>query len=453
MRSAILCALAACSHAPPADGSDAAGSPDACSPPALAIPLEMLVGHNTSAYAQYDQAHFPTNFGTSTWVTQAGATMPVDPTDADLSLNPVTPGHVSGADVHTLVPSRPDLRWFAHVVPWFSPTATNHIHIGLDNNSGAWVAAMLADVERRGFDGIVIDWYGQDSYVDQVTRLVQQQLAAGTSNLTFIVMADKGIAGLSESVLEQQIHYLETQYFGDAHYEHDGGKPILMFFGVMDTIGAPAMATAKSHTAAAVWVVQGTGALGDAWVDQTFDWVHDWHTGPSATDPYNTAGVKAYYAAVRAQSKHAFGGISGGFDGMLTNTIAWSKGKYLPRGDGACLIENATQTDAVIPANVTRMQYVTWDDWEEGSAGEPGIENHVAVAATRDGSQLQWSITGDERTIDHYAIYATDGTSAAALGTVPAGTHAFDLGCGAASAMVIAVGKPMIRDHASNVVP
>lgn len=106
--------------------------------------------------------------------------------------------------VHTLVPSRPDLRWFAHLVPWFGPS--NHINIGLVSNSDGYIAAMLTDMMDRGFDGLVVDWHGQNSYVDQATLLIQQHLRANPNNtFKLILMMDKGIPNLSASVLSAQI--------------------------------------------------------------------------------------------------------------------------------------------------------------------------------------------------------------------------------------------------------
>ncbi|MGE5180923.1 MAG: hypothetical protein ACM31C_02625 [Acidobacteriota bacterium] len=457
----LVVLLAACgSHAgAAADAGDAAAA-DACTAPAYDVSLAERMAHDTSANPAYDRAHFAANFGSATWISQAGATIAVDPDRADMSLNPVTPGHVSSVDVHTLIPSRPDLRWFAHSVPWFKPGGGNHIDIGIDSNSDAYVAAMIEDMKRRGFDGVVVDWYGQNSYEDLATRRMQAYLDAHPQlAFSLILMMDKGIANLSASVLEQQIAYVDQQYFHDPHYEREGGKPILMFFGVEAVLGATAMAQVKAATGnAQVWVVQGAGSLASAWVDQSFDWSHDYHDGPSATDPYDLAGVAAYYAAIGKTAKQAFGSLSAGFDGTLTRTVSWSQGKYLPRGDGACLVRWAATIDGVIPANVTRMQWVTWSDWEEGTAVEPGVESAIALAAAIDGDHLAWTVSGGggEPTIDHYEIYATeDGERAALVASVAAGTHELPLAslpcglAGDAELVVIAVGKPMIRDHAS----
>jgi hypothetical protein len=430
--------------------------------PAFAVTLASLTNHNTSASATYDESHFAANFGTKSWVSQAGATVTVDPTRLDMSMNPVTPGHVSSMNVHTLIPSRPDLRWFAHVTPWFRTSGGSHIDIGLNNDSTAYVQAMVTDMRNRGFDGLIVDWYGKGSFEDSVTLLIQQYLATLPAGaFKFIVMMDKGISGLSQSVLQTQVEYVQSQYIPDPNYELEAGQPILMFFGVDTALGGTAMAAVKSATGGKmVWVTQGAGTLSSSWVDQCFDWTHDYHDGDVAADPYNLGGVKGFLTSVATSTKNAFGSMVAGFNGTLTKSVGWSEGKYLPRGSGACLVQGAKTIDAAIPANVTRMQWVTWSDWEEGSEVESGVENDVTVTASVKGSTLSWSYTsgtGDESTIDHYEVYASaDGVNAADLGSVPAGTHSFDLGstgCLASGAPyrleVVAVGRPSIRDHSS----
>jgi hypothetical protein len=472
----LLVALAACGDTTSAqpDASTDASTDAPLDAPAFDAPTDSapscaanvdvasLSAHNTSAFAQYDQAHFPANFGATTWVSQSGATIPIDPTKVDLSVNPVTPGHVSNVSVHTLLPSRPALRWFAHITPWFrAGGGGGHIDIGLQYDSDAYVQSMVDDMRRRGFDGVIVDWYGQGSYSDSVTLRMQKYIATlGTHAFTFVIMMDKGISGLSSSVLQQQVQYVQTQYFVDPNYELEGAQPILMFFGVDAALGSATMASVKAATGGKmVWVVQGTGSLGDAWVDEVFDWTHDYKSGPSTTDPYNLAGVKSFYAAMSGSTKKAFGSMVAGFDGTLTKTVSWSKGKYLPRDSGACVVQWAKTIDAAIPSNVTRMQWATWSDWEEGTEIEAAVENDASVTASLAGSTLSWTVktgTGDESTIDHYEVYASaDGVKATDLGSVPAGTHqldlstACDLAKGPVHVFVDAVGKATIRDHLS----
>jgi hypothetical protein len=425
------------------------------------VTLASLTNHNTSAYAAYNEGNFAANFGTTSWINQNGATMPVDPTQMDESLNPITPGHVSKMDVHGLIPSRPDLRWFAHATPWFG--TSSHINIGLTNNTTSYVAAMINDMKNRGFNGVVIDWYGSTDGTDGVTQKIKSYLSSLAGNtFRYIVMVDKGVkGGTGTNNLQAQIQYCQSQYFNDPNYEHEpltNGLPILMFFGVRSAVGATAMAAMKAYTGGnMVWVEQGTGYLSESWEDECFEWTDGFDTGVNASDPFNLSAVTSDFSTIRTSGKKAFGAMCARFNGTLTKSVSWSLGKYLPCSNGLCEIERAASINSAIPADMTRMQWPTWSDWEEGTQVEGGIENDFALTAqVNTANLLSWTITGgDERTIDHYEVYASmDGVNAAFLGSVVVGTHQFNVGTaglasGSYQLYVDAVGKPCIRDHMS----
>ncbi len=425
------------------------------------VPLASLTNHNTSANAAYSQANFAANFGTTSWVNQNGTTIAVDPTRMDESLNPITPGHVSKTDVHTLIPRRPDLRWFAHATPWFG--TSSHINIGLNNNTASYVAAMITDMKNRGFNGVVIDWYGSTDSTDGVTQKIKSYLASLTNNtFTYIIMVDKGVkGGTGTNNLQTQIQYCQNQYFTDPNYEHEpltNGMPILMFFGVRSAIGATAMAGVKAFTGGQmVWVEQGTSYLSESWEDESFQWTDEFDTGVNASDPFNLSAVTSQFTTIKNSGKKAFGAMCSQFNGTLTKSVGWSEGKYLPSSNGLCLVQRAGVINFQIPSNMTRMQWPTWSDWEEGTEVEAGIENNYAVTGLVNTSNLlSWTITaGDERTIDHYEIYAaSNGVNAAFLGSVPNGVHQTNLNQvglapGSYQLYIDAIGKPCIRDHLS----
>jgi hypothetical protein len=424
------------------------------------ITLASLTNHNTSAYPAYNQANFATNFGTTSWVNPNGQTIPVDPSKMDRSLNPVTPGHVSKTDVHTLIPSRPDLRWFAHATPWFG--TSSHPKIGLTNDSDAYVASMVTDMKNRGFNGVVINWYGKGDVTDNVTVRLKRYLAGLTNNtFTYILMLDKGThGGLSVSNLEFQIHYCQTNYFTDANYEKEPvstGKPILMFFAVRSVVGATGMSQIKSDLGGnMVWVEQGTSYLSESWEDQSFQWADPYDNGVNPSDPFNLGAVTSQFTTIRNAGKPAFAAMCAAFNGTLTYSTSWSMGKYLPSSNGLCMIQRAAAIDSHMITNFTRMQWVTWSDWQEGSQVETGIENWVAVNPHLNGSTLSWTITDGEPTaIDHYEIYAsTNSTTAALLASVPTtvtqtNLDSIGLAPGTYSIYVDAIGLPCVRDHMS----
>jgi hypothetical protein len=274
-------------------------------------------------------------------------------------------------------------------------------------------------------------------------------------------MADKGtVGGLGTSNLEYQIHYCQTNYFNDPNYEREPvstGNPILMFFGVRSVVGATGMATIKSDLGGnMVWVEQGTSYLGESWEDESFQWTDDFTSGVNASDPFNLSAVTSQFNTLRTSGKKSFGAMCSQFNGTLTKSVGWSMGKYLPSSNGVCEVQRAAAINGSIPFNMTRMQWATWSDWEEGTEVEAGIDNNFGVTAQMNTNLLSWTVNfGDERTIDHYEIYASRNLATAAfLGSVNAGVHQTNLtqsglAPGSYQFYVDAVGKPCIRDHLS----
>lgn len=434
------------------------------------ITLNSLTNHNTSAYSNYTENTFPANFGDTTVIDTDGDTMPINPALVDESLNPITPGHVSDVDVHTLIPSRPDLRWFANGTCWFGESS--HIDIGLNNNTTNYAASMISDLESRGFNGLIFSWYGKGDQSDEVAQKVKAYLASSANtnkNFRYIIMVVFGDFKGGESLtnLEANIEYCVTNYFSDPDYETEpvtNGNPILMFFNVRSSeyMSAADMITAKDATDPnAIWVDEYDGHITEPWVNMTFQWTDNYDqatTNGYSTNPFNLSAVTNEYPTIEASpEKQAFGAMCAHFDGTLTKSAAWSLGKYLSSGDGLCEVERAAEINSVIPTNMTRMQWATWSDWEEGTEIESGSENYFALTAQVNSSSiLSWTVTsGDERTVDHYEIYAqTNGGDAAFLGSVPTGvyqTNISQMGLppGNYELYVDAIGKPCIRCHMS----
>lgn len=434
------------------------------------VTLYFLTNHNTSAYSNYTENTYGANFGTTSWVDTDGDTMAINPALVDESLNPITPGHVSHTDVHTLIPSRPDLRWFANGTCWFGESS--HISIGVNNNTAAYVASMINDLESRGFNGLIFSWYGKGDQTDDVAQKVKAYLASSSNtnkNFRYIIMVVFGDfkGGESLSNLEVNINYCKTNYFSDPDYETEpvtNGNPILMFFNVRSStyMSEADMEAAKADTDPnAIWVDEQDGHITEPWVNMTYQWTDNYDqatTNGIAANPYNLSAVTNEYPTIKANpGKQAFGAMCAHFNGTLTKSISWSLGKYLPGGNGLCEVERAAEINSVIPTNMTRMQWATWSDWEEGTEVESGSENYFALT-TRMSSPgvLSWTIaSGDERTVDHYEVYAqTNGGNAAFLCSVPTGNYQtnisqFGMAPGVYQLYVDAIGKPCIRDHMS----
>src|SRR5206468_2654044 len=118
------------------------------------------------------------------------------------------------------------------------------------------------------------------------------------------------------------------------------------------------------------------------------------------------------------------------------------------------------------------VEIVTWDDYDEGTEMETGIDNCLnPITSSIIGSTFSWSVafnsaSGSERTIDHYTIYNTNDGSTnttidhnlvkiadVAVNTANHGSYTFSLPSGLPNPTLIyvkAVGKPMLTNHLSS---
>jgi hypothetical protein len=99
------------------------------------------------------------------------------------------------------------------------------------------------------------------------------------------------------------------------------------------------------------------------------------------------------------------------------------------------------------------LQLVTWNDYEEGTEIESGIDSCLALSASVAGNSLQWAPKGNENTVDHYTVYiSSDGQNLMSLTDLTAGIHSLNL-CGFPipggnyKLFVQAVGKPSLANQ------
>ena len=183
-----------------------------------------------------------------------------------------------------------------------------------------------------------------------------------------------------------------------------------------------------------------------------------------------------YNSAAGHSSMTYAGAVFKGFDDKLAS---WSPppGRINDQQRGKTWLQTFTTTNSHFSSSapLDLLGIVTWDDYEEGSELETGIDNCVqSVAGSITGSasstSVAWTvnfgtdplnsaISGDESTIDHYTVFiSTDGQNLMPLQDVAAGTHSlnlcqFNIPQGDYTLYVKAVGKPSITNHMSAAIP
>jgi hypothetical protein len=162
-----------------------------------------------------------------------------------------------------------------------------------------------------------------------------------------------------------------------------------------------------------------------------------------------------FYETARQYSKmETYGSVYKGFNDTLAS---WSPpgGKHIDQLCGQTWLRTFEKIQEWYSPSrpLAAMQLVTWNDYEEGTALETGIDNCVKLSAKMKGGVLEWTLSGQENTIDHYVLFLSeDGKNLMPLGEFPAGSRSvrldsFPLPSGRYSLFLKAVGKPSIRNH------
>jgi hypothetical protein len=200
-----------------------------------------------------------------------------------------------------------------------------------------------------------------------------------------------------------------------------------------------------------IFVFRNNGGFTHAQSGGSFSW-----TGLSS-DPNNmglTYLDSFYSTGTKYPSLQSFGSSYKGFDDSIAS---WGSNRLLNQQCGQTWLNTMAETGKYFSSSsqLDWMQLVTWNDYEEGTALETGVDNCVNVSASLSGSTLAWSLSGQSNTVDHFTIFiSTDGVNLMQLATVANSSTALDLSTfslasGAYKLFVQAVGKPFLTNKMS----
>jgi hypothetical protein len=425
------------------------------------------------------------------------------------------PQHIGLGDLHSLEYPGSNTDIYAHFMPWFcmqpgstaTGTGTNcnsHVQVGYNSNDPATVASQMSDMKNRGISGPIIDWYGPTAVVEEsTTQVVKNDLegrcSGGSCPMTFALNEDQGSithfcfldgAGADQTscilnVLESDLDYMNTNYFPSPAYlrvdpstmKHSAvGRPIVFFFICETCFTNPSPNWSyiwnqlRSHVLSystgdpIMWFIfRNSGAFTHTQSDGAFAWIN--HYG--SNDPYGLAYLDNFYdTSLKYPTLQPWGAAWKGFD---NTNAAWKPGVSITSQQCGStwlrtLSEMTHNGDYSSTHQLPFLQLTTWNDYDEGSEIETGIDNCLSLSASSDGISLSWTpsfsaSSGSENTVDHYNVYGSvDGATLTQLATVASGVHSvplssLDLSSGKQNLYVEAVGKPSIANHFSGAVP
>lgn len=414
------------------------------------------------------------------------------------------PGHVSDVKINNYLYSGNTTKIMAHLMPWFcqpssappggyngSQTCGGHIATGYDSVNANLISAQAIAMQRVGLSGWVMDWYKQH---DNVALAWKTYFANNPSSTLVFAMMEDGNGtpktncpqnGTDQttcltSAFNSDLDYLNATYFGNSKYDTDGGRPVVYFFVNEGSWASPTNWTTvwtnvKSHTGTysnpPKFIFENASGATHTSSDGAFSWLAPFSlTGTASQEDWAQSYYTGFYDTLAPlySSKLAVGSLKKGFDDFFAS---WKPSPNRVTGQqcGQVVQFVANQIthsgDFGTGQQLKKAQLATWNDYEEGTELETGIDNCLTVTATSitGGNVINWtlnssSVYSSTNTIDHFDIWLADGSSPARLmkiGSATSTATSFNFGSacipsGSWKIYVEMVGRPLIINRMSN---
>jgi len=365
-------------------------------------------------------------------------------------------GNVSKVDIHTLLYPGSTTKVYAHLMLWFG--GSNHMNVGYSSTDPQQVHRQIVDMISRGIDGVVVDWYGPNNSIDQATKVVMTE-AEAHPGFTFAIMVDQGAiqwnscSGCSpQQALIAQMQYIEQTYFPSSAYMKLEGRPVVTNFNIDLPYSVDWNAVSASLSTQPAFLFQNNNGFTHVLSDGSYSWVM-----PTTSD-FGSAYLTSFYDV--GMSSGAEETVGAAYKGFNDSLASWGSNRIMGQQCGQTWLQTLSKINGLYNSGrqLPALQLVTWNDYEEATEIESGISNCLSVSASAAGNSLQWTVKGDESTVDHYvAFISTDGTnlmplSQSAVGTTSLNLCSYSIPDGNYTLYLQAVGKPTITNQISSAV-
>ena len=370
------------------------------------------------------------------------------PTSISASTNGIaTSGNISKVDFRAAMYAGATTKIYTTLLGWFGKSG--HISVGYSSQDQAVVARQIEDMQSRGVDGTFLAWYGADSYEDGTAQALKQQ-AELHPGFNFAIMIDHGTItwdsrGLSATnALIYHMNYIASQYYSSPAYLHVNGRPVVMEFGMeLENIDWPTVRASVQGNPLIIF--RNPNGYQRPLSDGAFAW------GPDSSTAYLD---DFYWNSEQNSSLIAFGGSAKGFNDSLAS---WSANRFTSEQCGQTWLSSIAEAGKYYSAahQLPFMMVATWNDYEEGTTIESGVDNCLSISVSSTNQTLVWSVSGQENTVDHYTVFiSSDGEKLMPLTDIATGTRSLDLSsytfpAGTYTAYVKAVGKNSLKNNIS----
>jgi hypothetical protein len=369
--------------------------------------------------------------------------------------------HVSKLTMRGLLYRGATTKIYARVVPFFLSTQ-KHVDVGYRSDDRAQAQRQVEDMISRGIDGAIIDWYGTENTDLGRSAEAFREQSESHAGFRFVISEDKGALkhcskrpGCDPTrLLIEDLNYAYDHFERSPAYLQQDGRPVVFFFDVnLDPIDWQAVRSSVKGNP--LFVFRNAKAFSMPQSDGAFAWVD--HTGDRDM-PYLHEFYKKSIDQQRSRPALMFASVYKGFD---DRAASWSQNRVTNQECGQVWLDTFARVNRYFSQShpLEALEIVTWNDYEEGTEIESGIDDCVEIDPSLSGSTLSWSVSGNRAAIAHFTVYASpDGDKLLPLAELPSDTTTLELDQtkvppGHYQLFIQAIGKPSIQDKMSRGLP
>jgi hypothetical protein len=368
-------------------------------------------------------------------------------------------GQVSKLPIRSLLYRGATTRIFVRYMPWFG--GPQHIDVGYRSDDEQQIARQVADMASRGIQGAIVDWYGPSQGLKNQSTILLMKAAERNGGFQFAVSVDKG--ALKECMkggcdptrqLISDLTYAARTFEESPAYVRFDGHPAVFFFGLEQ---AP-INWRRVHSALPLdplFFFRNSIAFENSVADGAYSWVAPETVRPD--DPMALRYLERFYSRAQHSSKIAMGSAYKGFDDA---EASWGEGRVIDQQCGETWLATLAEPGEFFSAShqLPALIIPSWNDYEEGTEIESGIDNCVQVKGSFRGQKLSWNIDGNSKTVDHFSILASTTGQWSEVMQAPVDLHSVNLSdlhlsSAAKDVCVVAVGKASMLNHSTGPIP
>jgi hypothetical protein len=386
---------------------------------------------------------------------------------AAVSNGDIAPGNVSKVSLKKMLPANFNGKVLAHWMPWWkcSQNPCDGVHdkrdvlrVHYSTEDPGQLDKIIEDMISRGYDGIMVA-EANTAGADTAGTVAMAQEMPKYPNFSFSVSENhlNKIQGASEQLnkLMSDMSFAESHYFSLPNYLRINGQPVVYIFDNASMDWASAAAQAPGHP---LFILDGpshaSGSVGG------FYWFGGLPHNAEVSSAEALSKLASFYSQVAANPGRIYSGSF--FKGFDDRYAPWGEGRVVDQACGLTFVRSLSAVSTYLKtssANLPLLQVATWNDYEEGTEVETGIDNCAAVSAGVSGTVVKpvpsFTSVGSEETVDHYEVYLSrDGRNLMDAGSVAVGGASLDvntlgLPSGTYQVYVQMVGKSHILNHLS----